>query len=219
MKKFNSYYFNGWRIPMNIQLFADNDAADGGNEGNADVDSNGNEGAENSADKKPTYDELVAQLAAANANMERLKAATNKATKQAADYKKRLHEKMSPEELDVEKSTTARNETEDRLRELEAELSRIKSVERYMSVFKMDKESAEKFAQLEVDGKAEELASAMSKHIEAIEKAAFKKALSSRPESHAGNADGKGETQAERIAKGLKARSSGIDENILKNFI
>ena len=222
MKKFKSFYRNGWKLPMNIQLFAEGSAAEGGSEGDGAGSEENNGGSDDGSkgdNKKPTYEELAAQLAAANANMERLKAASNKATKQAADYKRRLHEKMTPEEIEAEKDTSAKSATEERLRELEAELGRIKSVERHMTAFKMNKETAEKFAQLEADGKAEEYATAMSKHIEAIEKAAFQKTLSNRPESHAGHDDGKGETQAEKIAKGLKARSIGVDENILKNYI
>ena len=207
MKKFKSFYLNGWKLPMNIQLFAEGSAAESGSEGDGAGSEENNGGSDDGSkgDKKPTYEELAAQLAAANANMERLKAASNKATKQAADYKRRLHEKMTPEEIEAEKDTSAKSATEERLRELEAELGRIKSVERHMTAFKMNKETAEKFAQLEAD--------------EAIEKAAFQKALSNRPESHAGHDDGKGETQAEKIAKGLKARSIGVDENILKNYI
>ena len=93
-----------------------------------------NEAAENATEtvetNTPTVEELMAQLAQANADRDRYKAANDKLSKSEAEMKRQIRAKLSDEEKEAEARRLADEETEN----LRQELNRIKAVSAYKNV-------------------------------------------------------------------------------------
>lgn len=84
--------------------------------------------------KTPTVEELMAELANARAEREKYKNASDKATSEAAKYKKELRSKQTAEEQEAEAKAEADRQKDEQLENVTKELNHIKAVAAYKSV-------------------------------------------------------------------------------------
>ena len=111
-----------------------------GEENNPEVD-NGNKGKESDASA------LAAQIEQLKADMARQKEALDKATKEAAGYKRDLRAKQTQEEIDAANKKEAEEKAAARLQELEREVARAKSTKSVMAKLSVDEDAAGKIAE------------------------------------------------------------------------
>ena len=130
-------------------------AADGGTGDGGDAqDAGGNDGGEGEQDESGGNEQggdnsgdLASQLEQLKADLARQKEAINKATKEAADYKRQLRAKQTQEEIDAANKKEAEEKAAKELEELRREVSRAKSTKSVMSKLNVDEESAGKIAE------------------------------------------------------------------------
>jgi len=125
-------------------------------------------------DKKPekTAEE---QLADVRLEMAKLKKATDKATSEASEYKRKLREKMSDEEIN--KQTQAENEKR---------LAIYEAMDRYSTLYpSMDSATAKKLAELDAEGDKVGTAEVMNQFIDALVKQRTADALLGRQKVNA----------------------------------
>ena len=207
-------------MPFNLQFFAE-----GSSDGNS-ADSGTLIGADNpTGENKPSYDELMEQLAQAqtqiaqaNATSERYKNSINDLTKKNGELTKQVRERMTADE----QADIAKKEAD------EAKDARIKELEEKMAVIDntsfwggasigMDETLAKSTAEAEALGDKEKFRANIVKHIKTIKENAVQQALKDRPDISAGNGD-TSNTVAEEKAKSLAKRQNGINQDILKNY-
>ena len=140
------------------------------------------EAKEEQEDKQPTQQELLVQIA-------KLKRATDKATAEAAEFKRKWKSVVSEQEAaDIEKAEIEAKK-EERLKELERNEKIHSLMENYMDL-KYTKEQAKKAAEAMVDGEMETVFKVQQEVEEAKLKAKEAEWLASRPEPASGT-DGK----------------------------
>lgn len=133
-------------------------------------------------EKQPTQQELLVQIA-------KLKRATDKATAEAADFKRKWKAAVTEQEAaDIEKAELEAKK-EERLKELERNEKIHSLMENYMDL-KYTKEQAKKAAEAMVDGEMEVVFKVQQEVEEAKLKAKEAEWLASRPEPASGT-DGK----------------------------
>ena len=136
-----------------------------------------NEPAKAQENNTPTVEELMAQLATERAEKEKYKSASDKASSEAAKYKKELRSKQTAEEQEAEAKAEA-----DKLRD--KELNHNKAVSAYKAI------SDEKVVETLIEAVSESDHNAIAAIIESQKKAAVKEAqaewLKSRPQANAG---------------------------------
>ena len=170
-------------------------------------------------EKKPTYDELVAQLAAERADKERVKNQKDTASREAAEYKKKYREKMTAEEQEALEKKEADEAKDARIKELEEKMSVIDNTAFWGGAsIGMDEELAKATAEAEATGDKEKFRTNIAKHIKSIKDSAYQQALKDRPGIAAGNGDMDKNALAIEKAKASAGRRSGVNEDILKHY-
>lgn len=200
---------------MNLQFFADG-GADGADTG-AGVNGEGVNTGDPSAhdDSKPTYEELVAKLAKADAETQRQKNLTDKASKEAASYKKQL---SAEQQAKIEKEA-AEKAKDDKIAELEQKMAIIDNTSFWGGKsIGMDEELAKATAEAEATGDKEKFRENIVKHIKAIRDSAYQQALKDRPDPAAGNGNADKNIAANEKAVASAKRMGGVNENILKQY-
>lgn len=176
-------------IPMNLQLFAEPPASGAG------------DGATNGTDGKPVDDpgqeetgdgasgvslaEELAQLKVQNA---KLKKANDKATSEAASYKKQLREKQTAEEIALQEKAEKEAEREEQFQKLLRE-NTITKFEKNFLALGYPADLAAKAAEAQCDNDTDELFSIQQTFIEEKEKAMKADWMKSMPNPPAGNSD------------------------------
>lgn len=107
-------------IPMNIQFFAES----------AGEQTAESQGAENT----PTVEELMAQLAEAKAETQKLQNKYNQASTEAAESKKALRAKQTAEEREAEEKAEAQRLADEEKEAMRKELNHIKAVAAYKNI-------------------------------------------------------------------------------------
>ena len=132
----------------------------------------------------PTVEELMAQLAAERAEKEKYKSASDKASSEAAKYKKELRSKQTAEEQEAEAKAEADKLRDEELESLRKELNHNKAVSAYKAI------TDEKVVETLIEAVSESDHNAIAAIIENQKKAAVKEAqvewLKSRPQANAG---------------------------------
>ena len=179
---------------MNLQFFAE--AADGesGNPTSSDGEPAGGQGAgsgegSGEEDKTPTVEELMALLAQERAEKEKYKASFNKASSEAADYKKRFRERQTAQEQEEEAKREQQEQHDKYVKGLETELSTIKATKRYMGIG-MPENLATETAKAEIAGDNENVTANMKKFMDSTVKEKEAEWLKNRPPVNAGNGEG-----------------------------
>lgn len=143
-----------------------------------------NELAKAQENNTPTVEELMAQLATERAEKEKYKSASDKASSEAAKYKKELRSKQTAEEQEAEAKAEADKLRDEELESLRKELNHNKAVSAYKAI------TDEKVVETLIEAVSESDHNAIAAIIESQKKAAVKEAqaewLKSRPQANVG---------------------------------
>lgn len=187
------------KIPMNLQTFAEGgnpvpDNPDGGlpTGGDPAPDGEGNgesgEGSGEGEPHTPTVEELMAQLAQERAEKEKYKVSLNKASSEAAEYKKKFREKQTAKEQEEEAIREQQEQHAKYVKGIETELATIKATKRYMGLG-MPEDMAAETAKAEIEGDSEAVTASMKKFMDKMIKVKEAEWLKSRPPVNAGNGE------------------------------
>lgn len=225
MKFMNNHYGQSrifgharFKIPMNIQFFAEPSGGDGGSgerEGTGD-------GEGKDSGSTPSVDELLAQLAQERATNAQNKAALDKALKEKGELTKNLRAKMSAEEQEAEAKKAADEAKDARIQELESKFRTMDYSKRYMGIG-MDEKTAETLSEMTGElTDPDKFFSALGKFITASNKSAGENAIQDlikkNPEIKAGSGDDTKTSLAEEKAVSIGKRTAGANEDILKHY-
>ena len=178
-------------IPMNLQLFAEPPAGGDGDAGDTSATGGKSGAGSNKADPDDVRDdgvslaEQVAQLKVQNA---KLKKENDKATSEAASYKKQLREKQTAEEIALQEKAEKEAEREEQFQKLLRE-NTITKFEKNFLALGYPADLAAKAATAQCDNDTDELFSIQQTFIEAKEKAMKADWMKSMPNPPAGNDD------------------------------
>lgn len=210
-------------MPMNLQFFAES----GDGEANVNNEPNGDNRA---GEDKPTYEQLVEELARArtevsqaNADKERFKNSVDKLTRQNGELTNQVRERMSADEKAAAEKAEAEAAKDAKILELETKFRLMDYSKRFMGVG-MDETSATELATLTGEiAEPEKFFSALDKFVKATIKKAGEDSvealIKSNPSIKAGNGDGGGESLAVQKAKELAGGTRTVNQDILKNYM
>jgi len=140
-------------LPINLQFFAEpggdpsgDPAGDDQNGGGAGGENGGAPDGGQQQQGEATKD-LLAQIEQMKADMAKQKEALDKATKEAAGYKRDLRAKQTQEEIDAANKAEAEEKAAARLAELEKEVARAKSTKSVMAKLGVDEDAAGSIAE------------------------------------------------------------------------
>lgn len=137
---------------------------------------------ETQANDTPNYEEMYQQALIENA---KLKRASDKATHEAADYKRQLREKQSVDEIAIQEKAEKEAEREERFKAMERELS-INKLEKNFVLLGYSEEQANKAATAQVDGDVDILFKLQQEVMAAQIKTKEAEWIKSRPETNVG---------------------------------
>ena len=140
-------------------------------------------------EKEPTVEELMAQLAQERANSAKLQNDYNKASSEAANYRKQLKAKQTAEEQEEEAKKEAEEEHKKYVKGLEDTIKLTNATNRYLALG-MSADMAKDTAQAELENDMVKVTENMSKFKDASIKEAEAEWLKSRPPVNAGQGDG-----------------------------
>lgn len=166
-----------------------------------------------------TTKELQAQLAAANAQITKL---TNKADALASENAaktKQLRGYLNEEEVEEQARKEAEAEREKQFKEMQRKLTIMESVNTYMDVLEMSKDTAMQYAEARADGDTEKEKKILRRHMQMFKASLMQSFLKSRGEINAGHGSIEGESKAVQFIKSLPTYSTEVDENILKAYM
>ena len=161
-----------------------------------------------------TAEELKAQIAQANAQITKL---TNKADALASENAaktKQIRERMTEEEL----ARMKENERNEQFKAMQRELTIMKSVNTYMDVLEMSKDTAMQYAEARADGDTEKEKKILRQHMKSFKANIMQSFLKSRGEINAGHGDSH-ESKAVALIKSLPTYSTEVDESVLKQYM
>ncbi len=144
------------------------------------------EGIESEGNKGPTVEELMKELAAEKAMNKKYKTSLDKATGEAADYKRQLNAKMSADEQAQAEALERQRQTEEELNQLRRESALNKASKKFMAL-SMDESSATKAAEALYDGDTDGLFKILEAHISSVRAGEEQKFLAGRSTITAGN--------------------------------
>ena len=152
----------------NLQFFAEDTGSGADDSTSPDVENTGNNEPENESSK--TYEDALAEIAAANAEVKKLKAERDAALKKSGDATKALRAKQSEEERRAEEEQAKKEERDEYVKGLEEYKARNEAKNRYL-LQGMTAELAEQAADAEVTHDMDALADIQRKHTESLIKA------------------------------------------------
>ena len=176
-------------IPMNLQLFAEAPAGGDGDTGTPEAGGKPGEGSDkgdpDGDDDNVSLAEQVAQLRVQNA---KLKKANDRATSEAASYKKQLREKQTAEEIALQEKAEKEAEREEQFQKLLRE-NTITKFEKNFLALGYPADLAAKAAEAQCDNDTDELFSIQQTFLESRDKAMKAEWMKSMPAPPAGNDD------------------------------
>lgn len=186
-------------FPMHLQFFAEDasQSTDDGTNPNPDETGDGNKGDENPNGK--TYEDALAEIAAAQAEAKKLKAERDAALKKSGEITKQLRAKMSEDELKAEKDAQEKEEHLAYVKELESFKNKTLAKERYI-LQGMSGELATKAADAEIKGDMDELAAIQATYTKELIKAKEAEWKASRPRVNMGDEGADSMTKEEIMA-------------------
>lgn len=174
--------------------------------------------AEPTPEQNLTAKELQAQLAAANAQITKL---TNKADALASENAtktKKLREYLTEEEQEAEVKKAAEAERDRQFKEMQREIAVMSSVNTYMDVLEMSKDTAMQYAEARADGDGDKENEILRQHMKTLKAKMMQEFLAERGEVNAGHGDSH-ESKAVELMKSLPTYSTEVDESILKQYM
>ncbi len=209
------------RMPLNLQFFAEDDSTGADDSTKPEDNDAGNEEGKDAGkeDEKPTksYEDALAEIAAAQAEVKKAKAERDAALKKSGDLTKQLRAKMTEAELEAEKKQAEDEERSAYVKDLEHYKAENEARKRYR-LQGMSDELAEKAAKAEIEGDMDALADVQQQHTKALLKEKEAEWKASRPRVNMGDGEEGSMTREEIFAiKDPKARQEAIARN-LKQF-
>lgn len=208
------------RMPLNLQFFAEGDPAGADDNTNPeDNDAGGEEGNNKDTGKdtdKPTktYEDALAEIAAAQAEVKKAKAERDAALKKSGDLTKQLRAKMTEAELEAEKKQAEDEERTAYVKDLEHYKAENEARKRYR-LQGMSDDLAEKAAKAEIEGDMDALADVQQQHTKALLKEKEAEWKASRPRVNMSDGEEGSMTKEEILAiKDTKERQEAIAKNI-----
>lgn len=166
---------------------------------------------ENQQDNTPSVEELMAQLAEANAEKEKYKNANDKLSKSEAEMKRKLRATQTAEEQKKEEEEEAKRIAEEEKETMRKELNHIKAVAAYKNI------PEEKTVELLIEAVSEADHSAIATIIENEKQKAVKEAKAewqkSRPNPNTGTGEGKQITKEQFNSMNMAEKSKLYREN------
>lgn len=193
---------NHQTMPMNLQFFAEDSASADDSTKDVTNDDKSVDNADKGAEDKPpvkTYEDALAEIAAAQAEAKKAKAERDAALKKSGEATKALRAKMTEAELEAEKKEAEDAEKQAHLKELEEYKAHNEAMKRY-KIQGMSEELAEKAAKAEIEGDMDALADIQSQHTKALIKAKEAEWKQSIPKAQMGDGDGTSMTKEEILA-------------------
>lgn len=132
----------------------------------------------------PTVEELMAQLAQANADRDKYKSANDKLSRSEAEMKRQLRAKLTAEEQEAEAKAEAERAAKEELENLRKELNHNKAVNAYRAI--SDEKMVESLIDAVSDADHTAIANVMEKYATAKVKEAQAEWLKSRPQLNMG---------------------------------
>lgn len=204
--------------PMNLQFFADDSTAGADDstkpETPTDIqEDTGTDSGKESVSEK-TYEDAMAEIAAAQAELKKAKADRDAALKKSGELTKQLRAKMSEAELKAEQAAQEDEERKAYVAELENYKRKNEAIKRYQ-LQGMGSELAEKAAQAEIDGDMDALADAFKQQKTLDIKAERAKWMGERGRVNMGDGDDSASMTKEEILaiKDAKERQIAIAKN------
>ena len=133
--------------------------------------------------KTPTVEELMAQLASERAEKEKYKNASDKASSEAAQYKKQLRSKQTAEEQEAEVKAEAERLQNEKYENAIKELNHMKAVSAYKNV---SEKSIETLIEAVAEGDHSAIATIIDNEVKAAVTAAKAEWMKTRPAVNAG---------------------------------
>lgn len=200
-------------LKMNLQFFAE------GGEGSGEQVNNGGQG------EMPTMDQLIERITALetanaqkDAEIQQWKNSSDKASSQAADFKRQLTARMSAQEQADQAKKEADEAMKNELASLRQRIAITEATKRYMKLG-MDEATAEATANAEISGDMEGVSKNFATLIESVKTAEWNRFLKERPEINAGHGDSE-DDPAMQVVKSLQSNhSKQSNKDILKNYI
>ena len=172
-------------LPLNLQFFAE-EASEGADDSTNPTDGGDDKGTNDNSTK--TYEDALAEIAAAQAEAKKAKADRDAALKKAGDITKQLRAKMTEAELAAEKKAADDEERQAHLKELEAYKAQNEALKRYR-LQGMSDDLAEKAAKAEIEGDMDALMEVQRQHTQALIKEKEAEWKASRPRVNIGDGD------------------------------
>lgn len=162
----------------------------------------------------PSVDELMAQLAQANAERDKYKSANDKLSKSEAEMKRQLRARQSAEEQEAEAKAEAQRIADEERESMRKELNHIKAVNAYKNI-------TEKSVEKLIDAVSDADHAAIAQIIEAEVKQAVKLAeaewLKSRPQIGGGSYSGMTREQIMAINdRDEKLKAIAMNQNLFR---
>lgn len=198
---------------MNLQFFAEetSQSTEDSTTPDESVAETGNEGS-TGEEKIPqkTYEDARAEIAAAQAEVKKLKAERDAALKKSGEAQKALRAKMTEAELEAEKAAQEDEERKAYVSELENYKKQNEAYKRYR-LQGMETSLAEKAAKAEIDGDMDALADIQKQHTQALIKEKEAEWKASRPRVNIGDGEDSSMTKEEIMAiKDVNERQKAI---------
>lgn len=199
-------------FPLDLQFFAEetSQSTEDSTQPDESGNENGNEGT--TGDDKPakTYEDAMAEIAAAQAEVKKLKAERDNALKKAGDATKQLRAKMTEAELEAEKQAQESEERQAYLKDLETYKAENEALKRYR-LQGMSDDLAAQAAKAEIEGDMDALADIQKQHTQALLKEKEAEWKASRPRVNIGNGEDSSMTKEEIMAiKDVNERQKAI---------
>ena len=141
-----------------------------------------------SEEKTPTVEELMAQLANERAEKEKYKNASDKASSEAAQFKKQLRSKQTAEEQEAEAKAEAEKIQAEKFEKMSKELNHIKAVNAYQKTISEEK-NIETLIDAVADADHAMISSVIENEVQKRVKDAKAEWLKSRPPVNAGTGE------------------------------
>lgn len=183
------------KMPMNLQFFAEDTQ---GTEDSSKPENREDNGSEVEKSEK-SYEDAMAEIAAKDAQLKKMKADLDSALKKAGDATKQLRAKMSEAELKAEQDAQAKEEQDAYVKGLESYKAENEAFKRY-TLQGMNSELAQKAAKAEIEGDMDALADIQKQHTQEIIKAKEAEWKASRPRVNMGDGDDSSMTKEEILA-------------------
>lgn len=126
---------------------------------------------------------------------------------------------MNTQRINLQLFAELAEETERQLAEMQRKITVMKSINTYMDVLEMSRETAQQYAEARADGDSDKENEILRQHMKTYKSKLMQGFLKSRPGISAGHGNAETETKATRFIKSLPIYSAQVDEELLKKYM